>query len=61
MTSYALSLMVVVVDPQRLALVCHNNGGKQAGKPAGEKCYQGEHDENNVVRGGRMPLVLCLI
>ena len=40
MTSYALSLTVVVVDPRRLALVCHNNGGKQTGKPAGQKCYR---------------------
>ena len=52
MTSYALSLTVVVVDPRRLALVCRSNGGKHAGKPAGQKCYQ---DENNVANGGRCP------
>ena len=40
MTSYALSLTVVVVDPGRLGLVCRENGGKQAGKPAGQKCYR---------------------
>ena len=39
MTSHALSLTVVVVDPRRLALVCRKNGGKQAGKPAGQKRY----------------------
>ena len=39
MTSYALSLTVVVVDLRRLALVCNKNGGKQAGKPAGQEHY----------------------
>ena len=47
MTSYALSLMVVVVDPWRLALVCRNDGGKQTGKPAGQKCYRDELDIKN--------------
>ena len=52
MTSYALSLMVVVVDPRRLALVCRKNGGKQAGKPAGQKRYwEMNETENNVAHG----------
>ena len=33
MTSYALSLTVFVVDPQRLDLMCRKNGGKQAESP----------------------------
>ena len=56
MPSYALSLTVVVVDLQRLGLVCRNNGGKQAGKPAGKKyLYRDEHEENDVAHGGKCP------
>ena len=33
MTSYALSMTVVVVNPRRLDLVCRKNGGKQAENP----------------------------
>ena len=58
MTSYALSLTVVVVDPRRLALACRNSGGKQAGRPAGQKCYQ---DENKTSLTKEGVLVLCLI
>ena len=56
MTSYALSLTVVVVDsPRLMAVMCRKNGGKQAGKATGQKCYRDEHDKNNVVYGkGRM-------
>ena len=51
MTSYKLTLTVVVVDPRRRALVCRTKGGKQAGKQAGQKRYWDEHDKNNVAHG----------
>ena len=63
MTSYALTLTVVVVEPRRLALVCRKKGGKQAGKPAGQKRYWDEHDKNNVAHGshgGKCPRRLVL-
>ena len=62
MTSYALNLTVVVVDPRRLALVCCKNGGKQVGKSAGQKRYweiaRDERDKTNVAHrsyGGKCP------
>ena len=59
MTSYALSLTVVVVDPRRLDLVCLENGGKQAGKPADQRRYRDEYDKNNVAHISRMKVSLA--
>lgn len=41
--------MAVVSRPQRLTLVCGKSGGKQAGKPAGQKRYRDEYDNINFV------------
>ena len=42
---------VVAVDPGRLALMCHKDGGKRAGKSTGQIRYRHEHDKNNVLYG----------
>ena len=48
MTSYTLSLTVVVVDPRKLALVCRKIGGKRAGSPRVRNAVE---MKNNVARG----------